>query len=236
MLDPKLERHVWSDLDTQVDPAHTALLVIDVQNDFCADGGYIDKLLGRDMSQCQAVVKPISRLLRQAREAGVLVLWVRANYAPENLPAPVLAKQAATGTDMVCCAPGTWGAELYGDLAPADGETVIEKHRYSAFSGTSLDNLLRTRGISTLVLTGVQTNVCIDSTLRDGFSRGYYIVVPEDCVGSHTPELHRATLTNVRMLFGAVTDTDELTGRWVAAGRNPDEHMNDGGAANAGSK
>ncbi|MEX0730565.1 MAG: isochorismatase family cysteine hydrolase [Aquisalimonadaceae bacterium] len=235
MPDSKLDNQIWTDLEQQVDPAHTALLIIDVQNDFCADDGYIDKLLQRDMSQCQGVVKPISQLVDEARKAGVLVVWVQANYAPENLPAPVLAKQKAMGASMVCCAPGTWGAELYGGLAPEHGEAVIEKHRYSAFSGTPLDNMLRTRGIRTLVLTGVQTNVCIESTLRDGFSKGYYIVVPEDCVGSHTPELHRATLDNVRMLFGTVSTAGQLNDLW-AGGLARHKDMNDGGKANAAGK
>lgn len=218
----------------QLDPAHTALLVIDVQNDFCADGGYIDKLLGRDMSQCQGVVGPIQTLIDAARDSGVPVFWINANYASEHLAVPVLAKQKAGGVTMECCVPGTWGADYFGGLKPEADDIVIEKHRYNAFSGTPLDNLLRARGIKTLVLTGVQTNVCVDSTLRDGFSRGYYIVIPEDGVGSHTPELHQATLANVRMLFGTVCESDDITQQWhsqtgATAHQGKGEHANAAG-------
>ena len=96
-------------------------------------------------------------------------------------------------------------------LDALDDEIFIEKHTYSAFAGTELDRILRFRGIQTLVMTGVATNVCVESTLRDGFFNGYYIVVPEDCVGSSAQNLHDATIENVRGTFGEVTSLADLT-------------------------
>ena len=99
-------------------------------------------------------------------------------------------------------------------VEPAEGEFVVDKHCYSAFSGTGLDGILREHSIRTLVVTGVATNICVDSTLRDGFNHGYYIVVPRDCVAAHDSELHEATLSNVAFLLGDVTTADELIGLW----------------------
>ena len=97
----------------------------------------------------------------------------------------------------------------------ADGEYIVKKHRYGAFTGTALDNTLRENGIRTLVVTGVQTNVCVETTLREGLSRGYYIVVPADCVATHSSDLHDATLQNVERLFGDVTSTAALMATWT---------------------
>lgn len=207
-------RELLTALPELVAPGRTALLVIDMQNDFCADGGYVDRVIGKDVAPCQAVAAPIAKLAAAARDAGVPVVWVRADYAPEHLHAPVLAKQAAMGIEAVCCAPGSWGYDFFG-VAPEPGEMVVDKHRYSAFTGTGLDAALRARGIETLVIAGVQTNVCIESTFRDAFNLGYYLVIPEDCVASHTPPLHDAALMNFRFLFGSLVRSDEVIAQWA---------------------
>lgn len=205
---------VITDLRTKLEPAHTALLVIDVQNDFCAPGGYIQRVKGKDVSANAAVAAPIEVVVEAARRAAVLPVWVRAIYDPQYLPVPMLAKQHERGlSGEGLCLEGSWGAEFY-RLAPGPEELVVDKHRYSAFSGTALDALLRERSIRTLVLTGVATNVCIESTLREGFMNGYYIVVPEDCVASHHPVLHQATLENVRQSFGDVVSSADLLSVW----------------------
>jgi ureidoacrylate peracid hydrolase len=122
---------------------------------------------------------------------------------------------AAQGNGHICCAPGTWGAEFHG-VAPAPGEAVIDKHCYSAFIGTDLDERLRTRGARTLVFAGVQTNVCVETSLRDAYSLGFHVVAAADCVASHTAELHEATLKNVRFLFGDVLSGREIAALWPA--------------------
>ena len=157
-----------------VDPAHTAVLAIDLQNDFCAPGGHTEVNLKKPVEDCQGVVEPISTLVTQMRAAGGSGIWVKADYDRTYLSPPIHARQVSRGIKDAYCVAGTWGADFYG-VHPDDDDLVIEKHRHSAFIGTELDQILRDRGIQTLVMVGVQTHVCIESTLRDASARGYYI-------------------------------------------------------------
>ena len=201
-------------LPERIDPAHTAMLVVDVQNDFCAPGGYIDAVMDRDVSGSVPVAEAIAGLLNEARRAGVPVIWVKAVCDPEYLSAPMLTKVREMQLEhAVCCAGGSWGADWF-MVRPEDDEPEIVKHRYSAFVGTPLEAMLKRDGIRTLVITGVATNICIDSTLRDAFLRDYYVVVPTECVGSANRALHEATLQNVGFLFGDLTSGDEIAGIW----------------------
>ena len=202
--------------EARVDPAHTAVLVIDMQNDFCAEGGYIANAFKKDMSPAKAVAGKVMETVRAARAAGALVIWVKAIYDPTFVPAPYLVKQREKGIDAVCCGSGSWGADFF-MVEPAPGEFVIEKHRYSAFSCTELDNILRDRHIRTLVTVGVATNICVESTFRDGFHRGFYIVIPRDAVGSHNAEAHEASLRGAEFLFADVVPTERLCAAWAAA-------------------
>lgn len=200
-------------LAEKIDPARTAVVVVGMQNDFCAEGGYIHNSIGCDMSANAPLAGRIMALVEAARGAGALVVWIQANYEPRYLSGQALAKLAEKQVEAICCEGGTWGWEFY-EVAPETGEPVVEKHTYSGFFGTELDRILRFRDIKTLVMTGVATNVCVESTLRDGYFNGYYIVVPEDCVGSHAQDLHEATLKNVRMFFGEVTTGADLRAVW----------------------
>lgn len=199
-----------------LDPAHAALVVVDMQNDFCAEGGYIHETQNADMSPFAPLARRIRILAEAARDADAAVIWIRAVYDHELLPAPMLSKMLDKGKGAVCCASGSWGADFY-DLVPAAGEPVVEKHCYSAFHDTEFDSVLRSRGIRTLVMTGVATNVCVDSTLREGFFNGYYIVMPPDCVGSANAALHEATVQSVDFIFGHVPDSGEVMRIWEAA-------------------
>ena len=193
--------------------SQSVLLVIDMQNDFCAPGGYIDKTMGKDVSAAAPLVPVIEALVASARSAKVPVLWLRADYTPAKLPDSMRVKLEARGITAVCCAPGSWGADWFG-VRPADGEAIVTKHTYSGFAGTDLEGRLKALGRPTLVFAGVQTQVCVESTLRDAHSLGYYCVVPQDAVGSHTPPLHEATLNNVRFLFGDVCTSAEVRDGW----------------------
>jgi ureidoacrylate peracid hydrolase len=143
------------------------------------------------------------------------VFWVRADYRLEKLPASMATRFAAQGSVRICCEPGSWGAGFHG-VAPAPGEAIIDKHCYSAFIGTDLEERLRARGIRTLVFAGVQTNVCVETSLRDAYSLGFHVVAAADCAASHTAELHEATLKNVRFLFGDVLSGREIAAFWPA--------------------
>lgn len=202
-------------LEAKLEPDRCALLVIDMQNDFCAPAGYIARTMGKDVSAAAAIVPAIERLVGAAREAGVPVAWLRADYSHERIPDSMRVKLRARGITDECCKPGTWGADWFG-VAPIDSDPVVTKHTYSGFAGTDLQQQLGELGRTTLVFAGVQTQVCVESTLRDAHALGYLCVLPQDAVASHTPALHEATLTNVRFLFGDVSTTDDVARAWPA--------------------
>ena len=195
-------------------PRRSALVVIDMQNDFCAPGGYVDAVMGKDVSAAAALLPVLNSLIAHARGAGVPVVWVRADYGHAAIPSSMLAKQLRAGIHAECCAAGTWGADWFG-VAPLPTEPVVTKHTYSGFHDTDLDAVLRGKQIETLVFAGVQTQICVESTVRDGHSRGYDCIVPADAVASHTPMLHDATLMNVRFLFGDVSDSATILAAWT---------------------
>lgn len=203
-------------LAARVHPGHVAVLVVDMQNDFCAAGGYIERVVKKDPTPCSNVAERINRLVDAARRRRVPVLWLRANYEHSGLPETMRARLAEAHITDVCSAPGSWGYDWH-RVQPATGEPVIDKRCYDGFVGTPLQAELRRRGIRTLVFAGVQTNVCVESTLRHAHSLGFYCVVPADCVASHTSMAHEGTLTNVRFLLGDVTSLDEVTAHWAAA-------------------
>ena len=167
-------------VEKRLKPAHSAVLVIDMQNDFCAEAGYVEKVVGKDVSACRAVVPEVMALVEAARAQGVPVYWIKANYDPDRLPEGMRVKQQEKSS-VVCCGTGSWGGELCG-VSAARGEAVIEKSSYSAFAGTEVERQLRERGIRTVVFAGVQTNVCVESSLRDAVCRGFYAVLASDCV------------------------------------------------------
>ena len=201
-------------LDEILDPAHTALVVVDMQNDFCAENGYIHTTQGADMSANKPLAARIGKLVEAARDAGCMVVWIKAIYDHELLPAPMLSKMLDKGKGAVCCATDSWGADFY-EIGPVDGEQVVEKRCYSAFHNTQMDDILRRRGIKSLVMTGVATNVCVESTLREAFFHGYYIAMPPDCVGSANAYLHEASIKSVEQIFGYIPESDEVMGIWA---------------------
>lgn len=193
-----------------VSPAHSAVVVIDLQNDFCHSDGAFGKL-GTNMSLLQQAAHNTQKLLPEARKRKVPVIFVRAvhNYWT-NSPA-WLRKRGKRG--LSTCMEGTWGEKFF-VVEPAEGETTVIKHRYSAFIGTDLDLILRSRGIQTVILTGVGTNVCVESTARDGFQMDYDIVLLSDCTGASTKEAHQTALDVLGQHFGYVANSKELVEAW----------------------
>jgi ureidoacrylate peracid hydrolase len=214
-----MTKQLLDSIEKRLDPAHAAVMVIDMQNDFCAEKGYVERVVGKDVSACRAVVPAIMDLVAAARNRGVPVFWIKANYDPDGLPEGMLVKQREKSAE-ICCGSGSWGHDFY-RVTAAQGEPVIEKRCYSAFVGTDVEEQLRRRGIHTLVFAGVQTNVCVESSLRDSVCRGFYAVLASDCVASHTAPLHEATLNNVRFLFGDVIDRAAIMGAWEGRGKKP---------------
>jgi ureidoacrylate peracid hydrolase len=203
-------------LEEKVDPANAALVVVDVQNDFCHDEGAFARM-GRDVEPIRAMVPRLQELIDSARAAGVPVIFLAytQNDATES---DVLLEQRSRGRGgLPYCREGTFGVELY-ELAPKPGEPVIAKRRYSGFIGTDLDVILRSTGRRTLVMTGIATNGCVEATARDGFMHDYYIVMVDDCCSCYSAELHQATLTNCRDAWGVVATSDDLMSIWSGAG------------------
>ncbi len=204
-------------LAEKVAPEHTALIIIDVQNDFCARGGFLSDL-GRDMSMVQAMVPRLDSFISRARDAGAMIVFVRALTDDPYLSPEWAQKWTKSPSGKGLCLKGAWGTELY-LLQPQAGDVVITKHRYSAFKGTDLDLVLRSKGIKTLLMSGVSTNVCVESTARDGHQMDYYIVFLEDCVANTDRQAHENTLENIRRYFGEVCSSADVLAAWgITAG------------------
>jgi ureidoacrylate peracid hydrolase len=208
-------------LEEKVAPSHSALIVIDMQNDFCAKDGFVDRC-GRDVSIASKVAGNIAPLIERARRTGVLVVFVRCHYSTDrnSFLSDVWLEQAARKqgggyTSLPVCSEGTWGADFYG-VHPEPGDAIVTKHRYSGFHNTDLDMILRANGIRSIVLTGVTTNVCVETTARDGFVRDYYVVTVEDGTGAYSPEEHLNSIKTLDRFFGEVTQVQRLMDIWKA--------------------
>ena len=209
-------------LAEKVAPEHTALIVIDMQNDFCDDEGVCAQN-GDDLRSVQAIVPKIQQLATEARAAGATVVFVRVSHDDSTNSEVYLERRI--GRKANPCTEGTWGAEWYGELRPEPSDVVITKHRYSAFIDTSLDLVLRSRNVRTIVVTGTTTNVCVESTARHGHMLDYYVVVPEDAAAASDLAAHEATLHNIRKYFGDVVSATELEALWrVAASTKTESH------------
>jgi biuret amidohydrolase len=183
------------------DPAATALVVIDMQRDFLEPGGFGESL-GNDVSMLARVVEPLQALLAAARGAGMLVVHTREGHRPDLADCPP-AKIARGGSEVTIGSPGPkgrilvrgeYGHDIVDELAPIEGEVLLDKPGKGAFYATDLELLLRNRGITQLIVTGVTTEVCVHTTVREANDRGFECLVPEDCVGSYFPEFQEVGL------------------------------------------
>ncbi len=189
-----------------------ALLVVDLQNDFCGEDGYLSKARAQGggpavrQDDNVRVADNIGVLANAAREAGMPVVWIRSIYDFKYLlPAHIEKRGGKEGL----CMEGSWGADFF-RLRPAPADLIVDKHTFSGFHGTDLHAQLQSRGVRTLVVTGVATNVCVDSTLREGFFLGYHVILAEDGVTSANKTGHEGTLSTVRVNFGTVLPSTEL--------------------------
>ncbi len=190
----------------------TAVLVIDVQNDFCHEEGGLSRLGSFNLEFIQPMVPRLAAFVDAARGAGVPVIWVKTEYDDATTSAKWLKRRG--GEEVRICRPGAWGAEWYEGMDPAADEIMVVKHRYSPFVNAPIDSVLRAQGIETLLLTGVTTNVCVESTARDAFMRDYRVIVVSDCVATYDLAANESSLQNVRKHFGAVLASEEIESRW----------------------
>ena len=213
-------------------PQETALIIVDMQNAYASPGGYLD-LAGFDISGAAPAIEKIKEAADAARAAGMPVIFFQNGWDPDYVEAggpgsPNWHKSNALKTmrkrpelQGKLLAKGGWDYELVQALPPQSGDIVVDKPRYSAFFNTNFDSILRSRGIRSLVFTGIATNVCVESTLRDGFFLEYFGVVLHDATHHAGPDyIQKATLFNVENFFGWVSSVEEFRNA-LQANRNP---------------
>lgn len=217
-------KQVFTTLDELVDPAHTALLVVDMQRDFCLPGGAFDEL-GVDISMYPPMIPRLARLADGARAAGLTVVYIQMTVLPNRRsesPAQIRFNlRLHQGTDgapepLAYTPDGSVGQEIIPELAPEDGDLVVKKYRSSGFWGTNLDMLLRSNGIKSVVMTGCTTEGCVESTARDALFNDYYVVIAEDCVASDDRAQHDASMFLMRHRFD-IAAAGEILSVWTAA-------------------
>ena len=203
--------------DLPFDPASTALLIIDMQRDFIEPGGF-GAMLGNDVSLLRRAIDPIHALLSAFRKAGLLVLHTREGHRPDLSDAPPSKLARGKGETKIGDAGpmgrilirGEAGHDIIPELYPKTGEPVIDKPGKGSFCQTDLELILKNRGVRTLIVCGVTTEVCVHTTVREANDRGFECLVPSDCAASYFPEFHETALRMIKAqggIFGWVSDS-----------------------------
>jgi len=203
---------ILKSLKERCDPNYAALVVVDVQNDFVSPEGSASKR-GEDVGAAMAMVPNLLRFIDQARRVGLTTVYIRTTHS-EWTDTPSWIYRTSQKGGLSTCREGTWGAELYAGISPLPTERVVIKHRYSAFINTDLNTVLKARNIQSVLVCGVATNVCVETTARDAYMYDYYVTMIDDCSAAYETKLHLGTLENMRRHFGLVVSSAEIIDTW----------------------
>ncbi|TCM96403.1 nicotinamidase-related amidase [Paenibacillus sp. BK033] len=205
-------------LNQRLEQKNAAVIVVDVQNDYCHPKGAIAKT-GIDVSAAGEMIPDLQALLDAAREHGIPVIFLQTNHEKAT-DSEVWLSRFEDGVNPICHT-GSWGAEFF-VVSPKETDIIVKKHRYSGFIHTRLETVLQTLKIETLIMTGVSTNLCVESTARDGFMRDYHIILMKDACAAFSQEEHDMTVKTVDAYFGMAASTNDVIDYWKQhAGRIP---------------
>lgn len=196
---------------------NTALLVVDMQNGFCHDDGSVNQI-GLPAARLQTAIEPCRRLIAAARRANIPIIYTRYVYRPDYTDGGIMVHELFPDLkDGHCLAAGTWDIEVLDELAPVDDDYIIDKNRPSAFLATGIEPILKGLSIRDLVVCGVTTNCCVETTVRDASQRDYRTFVVEDAVAEYEDDRNDVALKSMGMLFAAVVKTEDVIGVWRPA-------------------
>ncbi len=197
---------------------YPALLVIDMQNGFCMQGGSYEEYggpIGADFEAYRKVIPNIARVIAACRELKMPIFYTQQVREASGIDLytrlhRIIPSRRAEFLKIPSCVRGTWDAEILDELKPTEGDYIVVKRRDSAFQDTEIDLWLRSAYVDTLIITGVDTGICVDNTLMDGFNLGYDIILVEDATASSWPEIAEATIKKVKGSYGWVLKTDKI--------------------------
>jgi ureidoacrylate peracid hydrolase len=215
------ERTILSSLAEKVAPDHTALLLIDMVNDFAHPKGKAAVQGNRPLDHIRSIIPTLQALLDGARTAGVLVVHVQHTTLPgaaSDSDVWLEARRRAKYSAVDVCIEGTWGHESIDELRPVGGEPEVPKYRYGGFEGTNLARVLRSAEVKTVICCGASTNVCVEATAREAFARELYVVLPADGCASWSRPLHEASLESAANRYATICNAEDILTIWDAGG------------------